>query len=235
MLAPAMPEQIQPSAPNRRFEQVGALAFFAYALAQVTQELVLRAAPSDSDTAASYAFTLSSPDRFRAVFLYVTFWGLLLGYAAVYRRLRQSGWALAGLLLITLFLGIELVDRGLELVLAAQWQRAWLETPAMREALSSRIDVFTSVQLASYLPLLAAHVLGCALFAVAASGRDRWTRLARYGLVLNAVRGAVRLAAMFFGAAWLAPVADVIYLPLTLAHAIAVGLWLLLPHPAQET
>ncbi len=97
--------------------------------------------------------------------------------------------------------------------------------------LSARIDLFSSVQLAAYLPLLSAHALGSFAFGCAARGPDRWTRIVRVALFLNAARAGIRVLAMHGGLALLEPIASASYLPVTLAHALALGAWLTRPVP----
>jgi hypothetical protein len=209
----------------------GAVCFFAYACAQGVQEIVLAGAPPETDQAASYAFALSAPDRFRAIFLYICFFGLVISYAAVCTRLRPESWALAGLGFIALFISLELVDRAVEIKLLAHWQGAWIAAvdPATRGAIEARVTLFERVQGAISMPRLVAHALASLAFAIAARGRDRWTRLARLGFALNFVRASIRFLPMQLGVAQLAPLAAATYLPLTLLHALSVGLWLAAP------
>lgn len=210
----------------RSSERAGALALLAYAAAQTFQELVLRRAPAESDAAASHAFALSSLDRLRAVALFVAFLGLVVAYAAVVRRLRRNAWATAGAGFVGIFLVLELGLRAVELVAVADWQRAWLAPTADRTALDARLGAFAAVQGALYLPLLAAHALASLAFGVAATGRDRLERLARAAFVLNGARAGGRLAAMYLDIAALGPIADAAYLPVTLFHAVVLGVWL---------
>jgi hypothetical protein len=219
---------------ERALERVGAAVFAAYALAQLFQEFVLAHAPSDSaPMAVRLAFATSALDRSRAIALYVAFLGLPFGYAAVYRRLRARGWAVAALWLIALFVGLELVDRAVGLVAVADWQRRWLAAganEALRASLSARLEVVDDLETALYLPLLTAHALGALAFALALLPlRDRWSRVALAGFALNFVRATVRIGAMQLGLHRLTPLADALYLPLTLAHALAVALWLARP------
>lgn len=218
---------------NRALERVGAAVLLAYAAAQLFQHLVLRGAPPGSDAAATIAFAVSSPDRLRAAALYACFLGLPFAYAAVFRRLRGSAWALAGAALISLFLGLELGIRGVELVLVDGWHRRWLAHGGERAALEARLATFADVQLGLYLPLLAAHALASLAFGVAASARDRLGRLVRAAFFLNALRAAARIGPMFLGVGWLGPIASAAYLPVTLFHALALAAWLARPSPAS--
>jgi hypothetical protein len=229
MPAPALPSSSAiPARPS--VENIAAACLFvAYAAAQLIQEVILAGAPPESELANAYTFALSPLDRFRAIFLYASFFGLLAGYAVVFRRLRASGWALVGLLWIALFLGLELVNRAVELVTLAEWQRAWLATASAsveRGSLAARIHAIESLQRAAYLPLLAAHGLASLAFGLAARGRDRWSRWVRWGFALNFARASIRFGAMQLGLVLLAPVAAAIYLPLTLFHSLAVAAWL---------
>lgn len=220
---------------GRSLERVAAAVLYAYALAQVVQAFIMTHAPAGDAAAARFAFAVGGLDRFRAIFLYAGFVGLPAAYGAVYRRLRCDGWAVVGLLWIAMFIALELINRAVELVALADWQRRWLALAAddpARLALALRIETVEALERASYLPLLATYALASLAFALALRARDRWSRLARLGFALNFVRATIRLGAMQLGIAWLAPVADAVYLPLTLAHALAVATWLALPAPA---
>ncbi|NOK33048.1 hypothetical protein HMI49_07545 [Corallococcus exercitus] len=228
----ALPAEPTSGPRARSLEVTGAVIFGLYVLAQLAQDVILAHAPPESDTVATFAFALSSWDRFRAASLLACFICLPAGYAAVHQRLgRQGGWALAGLMWILVFLAVEMAIRSWEFGVVASWQRDWLATPdaAERTRLAGQVDAFSQGVVALYLPLLAVHALASGAFALALRGRDRWSQLARVGFALNALRAFLRLGAMHLGLDGLAPVASALYLPLTVFHGLAVAAWLAVP------
>ncbi|NOK23205.1 hypothetical protein [Corallococcus carmarthensis] len=237
-----MPHALPAEAPDgpdaRSLEVTGAVVFGLYVLAQLAQDVILAHAPLESDTASTFAFSLSAWDRFRAASLLACFIFLPAGYAAVHQRLgRQGGWGLAGLMWILVFLAAEMAIRAWEFSVVASWQRDWLAATDTleRTRLAGLVNGFSQGVVALYLPLLAVHALASGAFALALRGRDRWSRWARAGFALNAFRALLRLGAMHLGLDGLTPVADALYLPLTVLHGLAVALWLGVPaRPARS-
>jgi hypothetical protein len=216
---------------TRTLEWIGAASFFGFAMAQCYQAFLLTGLPAPNDFAATVAFDLSAPNQARLVLLFACFFAMTAGYVAACRRLGASGWALAGLAWIGLFLVFELLNRGFEIANVLAWERAWLASPdeAMRGKLAERINLFGELQATASLLILPCYALGSAAFALAIGGRDRWSRFARLGVALNAARATLRFGALVLGISFLGPVSDAIFFPVMIFQYVALGVWLALP------
>jgi hypothetical protein len=138
---------------------------------------------------------------------------------------------LVGLVWIFFFVAFELLNRGFEIGSVLGWERLWLTgaDEALRTTLAARVTLFGEVQATATLLILLCYALGSAAFAVALQRRDRWSRLARLGLALNAIRAALRFGALVLGIGFLGPISEAIFFPVMIFQYVALGAWLALP------
>jgi hypothetical protein len=218
---------------DRTLELVGAAGFFLFAAGQAFQAYVLAGAPPPDDLAATIRFDLTAANQARLLVLFAGFLLFPAGYVAAARRMAGRGWALVGLVWLSLFVGFELLNRGYELASVLGWERAWLSATdeAVRGALAAHVVAFGELQATATLLILPCYTLGSAALAIGLTRGDRWGGLARLGLALNAIRATLRFGALVLGIGFLAPVSDAIFYPVIIFQYVALGVWLALPRP----
>jgi len=117
-----------------------------------------------------------------------------------------------------------------DLLAVGSWAAEFVATadPVQRDALLGRFRLWDGAVGALYLPLLAAHALSSAAFAVAvcAGKPDRWDRILAIALGANALRGLLRTLQMHAGIAALGPLNATLYLPVTLLTYGMLSAWL---------
>ena len=131
-----------------------------------------------------------------------------------------------------LFSALESAYRSIDLFAGGRWAAAFVASTdsARRIAIVERFELWDGAVAALYLPLLAAHGLASAAFAVAVGGGalrpNLWDRVLAIALSANAVRALLRILEMHAGIAALAPLNAAVYLPVTLLTYGTLAVWL---------
>jgi hypothetical protein len=214
---------------------LGAAIAGFYVVAQLIQQVVVRfMLPDAPDVAAEIASRLLVPNRVRQAAVLASIFLVPLAYAALASaRWRYApGPVISGLLFGLLFVALECAYRSIDLFAVGAWAAEFAATtdPMRRDAQLERFMLWDGVVISLYLPLLAAHALSSAAFAVAvASGGesgDRWDWLLAVVLGVNALRGILRMLQMHAGITALGPVNGALYLPVTLLTYGMLSAWL---------
>lgn len=221
--------------PSPALLSLGALVAGFYVTAQLAQEVLVRfVLPATPDTAAEIASRLLVADRVRQGLVLASLFLAPLAYAA----LAAAQWARAptasvvGLTFGLLFSALESAYRSIDLFAVGRWAADFvaITDSARRATLVERFDLWDGAVAALYLPLLAAHALASAAFAVAVGGGaprlDPWDRVLAIALSANAVRALLRILQMHAGVAALAPLNEALYLPVTLFTHGTLAAWL---------
>lgn len=206
-----------------------------YVAAQLTQEFLFRfVLPATPDAAAEIAARLLVPNRVRQGLVLASLFLAPLAYAALAaaRFARAPAASVIGLMFGMLFSAFECAYRSIELFALGRWAAEFVTVTdsTRRAALAERFDLWDGAVAALYLPLLAAHALASAAFAVAlVGGAPRpgpWDRALAIAFGTNAVRAVLRMLQMHGGVAALAPLNGALYLPVTLFTYGALAAWL---------
>lgn len=149
-------------------------------------------------------------DHWRAILVLVGLLLLAVPYAVIaLDRIRLAPVsATLGFAFGVLFLAIELVYRGVELVIIHQGLAPELLAAgvARREAILGEYAAWNELVVALYLPLLLAGLIASVCFALATwRGEGRWHRIGSLAFSLNALRLVARLLGGYAGVSWLAP------------------------------
>lgn len=225
----------RPAGPSSAFLALGALAAAFYVVAQLIQQIVFRLIlPDAPDAAAEFASRLLAPDRVRQMVVLASLFLVPLAYAALAsaRWTWAPGAAVVGLIFGLLFAALESAYRSIDLFAVGSWAAELVVAtdPVERDALLGRFDLWEGVVSALYLPLLAAHALSSAAFAVAVAGGspdlDRWDRLLVIAFAANAIRAFLRILQMHAGVGALGPPNAALYLPVTLLTYGMLSAWL---------
>lgn len=220
--------------PSRALLTLGALAAGFYVAAQVGQEILFRfVLPATADAAAEISSRLLVWNRARQALVLASLFFAPLAYAALAaaRWSRAPGASLIGLMFGLLFSAFECAYRSIELFALRRWATGFVAATdsARRAALIERFDLWDAAVAGLYLPLLAAHALASAAFAIAvgdAPRRDPWDRVLVVALSANALRALLRILQMHLGVEALAPFNAMLYLPVTLFTYGALAVWL---------
>jgi hypothetical protein len=222
---------------DRTLEWLGAAGFLLFAAGQIFQAFVMHAGlPAPDDLAANIAFDLSPANQARLLILFAGFVLFPASYVAAFRRVRGNGWALVGLVWLLLFTAYELLNRGYEIGAVLTAERAWLAASdaALRARLVGVVTSYGELQPTATLLILLCYALGSAALGFAITQRDWPSRLARLGLVLNAIRATLRFGALVLGIGVLAPISEAIFFPVMIFQYAALGVWLVLPGKHQS-
>lgn len=216
---------------------LGAAVAGFYVVAQLIQQVVVRLMlPDAPDVAAEIASRLVVSNRVRQAVVLASIFLVPLAYAALASaRWRYApGAAIAGLMFGLLFAALESAYRSIDLFAVGTWAAEFVATtdPIRRDVQLEWFMLWDGVVTSLYLPLLAAHALCSAAFAVAVAvgsgGRnlDRWDRVLATALGVNALRGILRMLQMHAGVSALGPINGALYLPVTLLTYGMLSAWL---------
>lgn len=135
-----------------------------------------------------------------------------------------------GFVFAMFFVAIELVSRGIDLILVSrQWAVEFATATAVaRETILGQHALWNQATHGFYFPLLLSWLLGSLCFAIATwRGEGRWHRLASLAFALNALRILARLLGSYAGVAWLAPFNGLsTYLPSVVTINALLAAWL---------
>lgn len=220
--------------PSSAFLFLGAAVAGFYVVAQLFQQLVFRfVLPEAPDAAAEIALRLVSGEIARQVVVLTSLFLTPVAYAALAaaRWRHAPAAAVVGVLFGLFFAALESSYRSIDLFAAGQWATEFVAAGdgARRALLLERFVLWDAVVISLYLPLLAAHALASAAFAVAVGAgtkQDWWDRVLMLALVANAIRAVLRIMQMHAGVEWLAPFNSVLYLPVTLLTYGTLSAWL---------
>ena len=219
--------------PSSALLTLGALVAGFYVAAQLAQQVVFHfVLPDAPDAAAEIARRLLLSDRVRQGVVLASLFLVPIAYAALAsaRWRFAPGAVIVGLLFGLLFATLESAYRSIDLLTVGGWAAEFVATtdPVQRDTLLGRFRLWDGAVGALYLPLLAAHALSSAAFAVAvcAGKPDRWDRILAIALGANALRGLLRTLQMHAGIAALGPLNATLYLPVTLLTYGMLSAWL---------
>jgi hypothetical protein len=205
--------------PSVNFYRFATACCAYYVIAQVIQEAAFRNGINDAATGEQGILQRLLPlDQFRLVVILLSFFPILVAFAAVaLRRIRLSlAASLLGFTFSFLFVTAEVSARSIDLFLvsrrwAAEYHSA--ASPVIRQLIAGRIQLWEESVGAFYFVLLSGHLLASTCFAIATWDDDRWNRIVAIAFIVNAVRLASRIAEGYLRQRWLDPVNDAMYFP----------------------
>jgi hypothetical protein len=215
---------------SRRLYLGGSISALYFLLALAVQQVVLAVAGDTGGGDAELQSRLSNAQIFRALLLWIGFWGLAVAFHALYVRTSSQHryWARVGLATSLVFVGCELSYRTIDVfVVTLRWTAAWaVATGDARAELAKRIALWDEVVGGWYVFLITAHLIGAVAFAAAVGRRGRWPDRALFAtLVGYAVLLAMRLGAYLVPALGL--LSNDIFFPVVGAHLLALAVALL--------
>jgi hypothetical protein len=207
------------SSPAANFYRLATACCAYYVIAQVIQEAALRYGINDAATGEKGILQRLLPlDQFRLVAILLSFFAILVAFAAVaLRRVRRSPAAsVLGFTFSFLFVTAEVSTRSIDLFLVSKkWAMEYhsATSPAIQQLIAGRIQLWQQSVGAFYFVLLAGHLLASTCFAIATWDDCRWNRIVAVAFILNALRLTSRIAEGYLGQSWLDPVNNAVYFP----------------------
>jgi hypothetical protein len=219
--------------PSVNFYRLATACCACYVVAQAIQQVSFRYGINDAAMGEVGILQRLLPlDQFRLAVMLISFFPILVAFAAVaLRRMRSRPAAsLLGFTFSFVFVTSEVSTRSIDLFLvsrkwAVEYQAA--ASPAVQQVIAGRIQVWADSVGAFYFVLLAGHLLASACFAIATWDNHRWNRIVAIAFIANAVRLAGRAAEGYLGQSWLDPVNNGVYFPAValIFGALTVWLW----------
>ncbi|MFZ0583622.1 MAG: hypothetical protein WA690_06720 [Candidatus Acidiferrales bacterium] len=229
--------------PSVNFYRLATACCACYVVAQVIQEVAFRYGINDAAAGEAGILQRLLPfDQFRLAVMLISFFPILVAFAAVaLRRMRSSPAAsLLGFTFSFVFVTSEVSTRSIDLFLVS---RTWAveyhaaTSPAVQQMIAGRVQLWADSVGAFYFVLLAGHLLASTCFAIATWDGDRWNRIVAVAFIANAVRLAGRIAEGYLGQSWLDAVNNAVYFPAVaiIFGTLTVWLWKQTQAVRQET
>jgi hypothetical protein len=221
------------SCSSANFYRFAAVCCACYVTAQTVQEITFHYGINDGASGEQAILQRLEPlDRFRLTVILLSFFPIVVAFGAVALRranLRPAA-SLLGFTFSCLFVIGEVINRSIDLfVISRRWAAEYQAAGSLaaKQSLADRIQIWDETFGGFYFVLRMGLFLGCLCFAIAAwDARQRWNQLVAIAFAANAVRVAGRLAEGYLGQAWLEPVNNAVYFPLTVLIYGTLAAWL---------
>lgn len=201
--------------PYDKYLCLGLLGFFVSG--QLYQGYVYAQHPELPEVWANLRASIAPHHQVRALWLLLSFFGLLFVSAFIYSTQRPKQPLLATIFLatFTLFCSVEILYRSVEyFTFMRNWIPAALRHPGHDATLLGHVQAFNDVVQGLYFPLISFQLMGSmALLGTTGPPTDRYLRFA---LLINSARLLARLLSGYGGIGFLSAASGSLYLPLTL-------------------